>query len=143
MENQNINEAVQLYKDKLFEFEQFLPSVLAFFEKHRSLNRKPFPIIHSIKSRLKEPSHLEQKLYRKLEKGKEINKSNLFDEITDFIGVRVLHLYQEQFIEINNAIQEKIQNGDWLLIENPKAMTWDPESIQFYNQLNIERYFLY
>jgi putative GTP pyrophosphokinase len=138
MENQNINEAVQLYKDKLFEFEQFLPSVLAFFEKHRSLNRKPFPIIHSIKSRLKEPSHLEQKLYRKLEKGKEINKSNLFDEITDFIGVRVLHLYQEQFIEINNAIQEKIQNGDWLLIENPKAMTWDPESIQFYNQLNIE-----
>ncbi|TDE01238.1 RelA/SpoT domain-containing protein [Flavobacterium sandaracinum] len=138
MENQNINEAVQLYKDKLFEFEQFLPSVLAFFEKHRTLNRKPFPIIHSIKSRFKEPSHLEQKLYRKLEKGKEINKNNLFEEITDFIGVRVLHLYQEQFIEINNAIQEKIQNGDWLFVENPKAMTWDPESIQFYNQLNIE-----
>lgn len=138
METQNIKEAVQLYKDRLFEFEQFLPSVLAFFEKHRVLNKKPFPVIHSIKSRFKEPDHLEKKLCRKLEAGIEINKDNLFEEITDFIGVRVLHLYQEQFIEINNAIQEKITNGDWLLVENPKAMTWDPESIKFYNQLNIE-----
>lgn len=138
MENEIINDTVQLYKDKLFEFEQFLPSVLAFFEKHRILNKKPFPIIHSIKSRFKDPDHLKQKLIRKSENGKEINRDNLFEEITDFIGVRVLHLYQEQFIEINNAIQEKINNGDWLYVENPKAMTWDPESIQFYNQLNIE-----
>jgi len=138
MENEIINNTVQLYKDKLFEFEQFLPSVLAFFEKHRKLNKKPFPIIHSIKSRFKDPDHLKQKLIRKSENGKEINRDNLFEEITDFIGVRVLHLYQEQFIEINNAIQEKINNGDWLYVENPKAMTWDPESIQFYNQLNIE-----
>lgn len=138
METQNIKESVQLYKEKLFEFEQFLPSVLTFFERHRILNKKPFPIIHSIKSRFKDPDHLEKKLYRKLETGKIINTDNLFDEITDFIGVRVLHLYQEQFIEINKAIQEKISNGDWLLVENPKAMTWDPESVKFYNQLNIE-----
>ncbi|MGH1517684.1 RelA/SpoT domain-containing protein [Chryseobacterium sp. JK1] len=137
MENEHITEAIQLYKEKLFEFEQFLPSVLAFFEKHRLLNKKPFPIIHSIKSRFKDPDHLEAKLYRKLEKGKQINKGNLFEEITDFIGVRVLHLYQEQFVEINNAIQEKISNGDWLLVESPKALTWDPESIKFYDQLGI------
>ena len=54
MEN-NIKACVLLYKDKLFEFEQFLPSVLAFFEKHRTLNKKPLPIIHSIKSRFKDP----------------------------------------------------------------------------------------
>lgn len=138
MAKETINEAVQLYKDKLFEFEQFLPSVLAFFEKHRALNKKPFPIIHSIKSRFKEPDHLENKLIRKLEKGKEINKDNLFEEITDFLGVRILHLYQDQFIEINKAIQEKIEAGDWLFVEDPKAMTWDPESVVFFNQLNIQ-----
>jgi putative GTP pyrophosphokinase len=134
---EEIKEAVELYKDKLFEFEQFLPSVLAFFEKHRKLNSKPLPIIHSIKSRFKDPNHLEEKLIRKLKKGKVINKDNLFQEVTDFIGVRILHLYQDQFVEINNAIQEKVENGDWLYVENPTAMTWDPESVDFFKGLNI------
>lgn len=133
-----IKETVELYKDKLFEFEQFLPSVLAFFEKHRKLNCKPLPIIHSIKSRFKDPDHLEQKLIRKHKSGKIIDTNNLFTEITDFIGVRILHLYQDQFIDIHNAIQEKITNGDWLYVEAPKAMTWDPESVDFFTNHNIE-----
>ena len=137
MDSLSIKETVQLYNEKLFEFEQFLPSVIAFFEKHPNLNRKPFPVIHSIKSRFKDPEHLESKLLRKFEEGNEINKNNLFDKITDLIGVRVLHLYQEQFIEINNAIQEKITNGDWIFIDEPKAMTWDPESVVFFNKLGI------
>ena len=135
---ETIKETVELYKEKLFEFEQFLPSVLAFFEKHRKLNQKPLPIIHSIKSRFKDPDHLEKKLIRKIENGKQIDRNNLFTEITDFIGVRILHLYQDQFIEIHNAIQEKIDNGDWLYVEPPKAMTWDPESVEFFNKKNIE-----
>ena len=137
MENVTINEAIQLYKDKLFEFEQFLPSVLAFFEKHRILNQKPLPIIHSIKSRFKDPEHLKGKLERKLKDGIIVDKNNLFKEITDFIGVRVLHLYQDQFKEISSAINEKLENGDWVLVEPPKAYTWDPESIEFYKQLGI------
>lgn len=135
---ETIDHIIELYKEKLFEYEQFLPSVLAFFERHRILNRKPFPIIHSIKSRFKDPEHLRQKLVRKLKSGKEITTENLFTEITDFIGVRVLHLYQDQFIEINEAIQEKISSGDWIFVEQPKAMTWDPESVEFYRGLGIE-----
>ena len=41
MDSLSIKETVQLYNEKLFEFEQFLPSVIAFFEKHPNLNRKP------------------------------------------------------------------------------------------------------
>jgi ppGpp synthetase/RelA/SpoT-type nucleotidyltranferase len=137
MENSEIKQAVQLYKEKLFEFEQFLPSVLAFFEKHRTLNKKPFPIIHSIKSRFKDPDHLEDKLQRKKKKGIIITEANLFQEITDFIGVRVLHLYPEQFIEIHKAINEKIDSGDWVLVEKPKAYTWDPETVDFYKELGL------
>lgn len=137
MEDEKINEAVKLYKDKLFEFEQFLPSVLTFFEKHPRLNKKSFPVIHSIKSRLKDPEHLREKLKRKKNTGKIIDNKNLFKEITDLIGIRVLHLYQDQFIEINNAINEKISNGDWILVEAPKAFTWDPESVNFFRKLNI------
>ena len=137
MVNKRINEAVKLYEDKLFEFEQFLPSVLTFFEKHPVLNKKPFPIIHSIKSRLKDPEHLKDKLERKEKNGKIIDTKNLFNEISDLIGIRVLHLYQDQFIQINQAINEKIGNGDWVLAEEPKAFTWDPESAEFFKKLGI------
>ncbi|MBN9285638.1 MULTISPECIES: RelA/SpoT domain-containing protein [unclassified Flavobacterium] len=132
-----IDEAVKAYVDKQFEYEQFLAGVLVFFQKHPQLNNSPLPIIHSIKSRLKDPSHLAEKLQRKMNAGKIITKDNLFSEVTDFIGVRILHLYQDQFTEINSAINKKIESGDWVFVEQPKAFTWDPESIQFYKELNV------
>lgn len=136
--SQIIEEAVAAYVEKQFEYKQFLASVLVFFQEHPELNKKPLPIIHSIKSRLKDPTHLSDKLHRKLKDGKEINKENIFTEITDFIGVRVLHLHQEQFIDINKSINDKIKNGDWKFVEEPKAMTWDPESTKFYNELGLK-----
>ncbi len=135
--NQDIDEAVKAYVEKQFEYEQFLAGVLVFFQRHPQLNKSPLPIIHSIKSRLKDPNHLAEKLQRKLNIGRTITKDNIFTEITDFIGVRVLHLYQDQFPEINSAINKKIENGDWLFVEQPKAFTWDPESVQFYKDQNL------
>lgn len=133
-----IKEAIQAYVDKQFEYKQFLAAVEVFFREHPHLNKKPLPIIHSVKSRLKAPTHLEGKLERKLEQGIEITKDNLFQEITDFIGVRVLHLYQDQFEIINNAVNEKIGTGDWVFVEQPKAFTWDPESESYYQKLGLE-----
>lgn len=133
-----IKDAVQVYIDKQFEYKQFLAGVEVFFREHPILNNKPFPIIHSVKSRLKDPSHLEEKLNRKLAKGTVITKDNIQQEITDFIGVRVLHLYQDQFELINKAINEKISTGDWIFVENPKAYTWDPESEIYYKNLGLE-----
>ena len=136
--SKEIEEAVEAYKQKQFEYEQFLASILVFFEKHPILNQKPLSIIHSIKSRLKDPDHLADKLQRKLDKGTVITKNNIFTSITDFIGVRVLHLYQDQFEQIHSAITDKVTNGDWVFLEEPKAYTWDPESVQFYQKLNIK-----
>lgn len=133
-----IQEIVDAYIDKQFEYEQFLASILVFFQKHPKLNKSPLPIMHSIKSRLKDPSHLEEKIQRKIKQGKKITKENLFTEITDFIGVRVLHLYQDQFQHINEAINNKVASGDWLFVEKPMAYTWDPESVKFYRDLGIE-----
>lgn len=138
MSAQIIEEAISAYIDKQFEYEQFLAAILVFFQKHPHLNRKPFPIIHSIKSRLKDTNHLRDKLNRKFEKGTVINKENIFSEITDLIGVRVLHLYQDQFLFIHKAINEKIDSGDWAFVEKPKAYTWDPESVRFYQDLALE-----
>ncbi|MBD9179420.1 MAG: (p)ppGpp synthetase [Odoribacter splanchnicus] len=133
----NIDTIVQAYKEKLFEYEQFLASIRVFFEKHPSLNRGNLSIIHSLKYRTKDPEHLKEKLLRKIAQGREINAENVFEQITDLAGIRVLHLYQDQFIKIHEAIKQKIDAGDWILKETPKAYTWDPESQSFYKNLKL------
>lgn len=95
------------------------------------------PVIHSVKWRLKDPEHLRDKISRKLADGIEVTADNLFREITDLAGVRILHLYQGQFVEIHSEIMNKINSGDWLLGEAPKAYTWDPETQGFFRGLGI------
>lgn len=126
---------LQSFKTHQFMYDGFLSAVLKYFNEHADLNKKPLPIIHSIKSRIKEDSHIIDKIERKQKKGKQVTANNIFDEITDYIGVRVLHLYQQQFEVIHKAITS---NTDWKLKETPKAMTWDPESKLFYEALGIE-----
>lgn len=123
-----------IYDSSLPKYKAFLASVETYFREHSKLNSKPLPIIHSIKSRVKEFSHIEEKLVRK-----EISiDSSLFPAITDVIGIRILHLHQKQFEEIHNAIMEQITSNEWCLHEQPKAYTWDPEYQEFYKKLNIE-----
>ena len=131
-------EVIDFYLDKKFELEQFLVGVEKFFEKHPILNKTPFPVIHSIKSRFKDPAHLDDKINRKAKSGVIITSKNLFNEINDLIGVRVLHLYQDQFPIINAEIIKKIESKDWSFVEPPKAYTWDPESEKMYKELGIE-----
>lgn len=135
---QETREAIDACLEKQFEYEQFLAGVLVFFQKHPLLNQKPLPIIHSMKSRLKDIDHLAAKIERKIKEGIVVTRDNVFTEITDFIGVRVLHLYPDQFTFINQAINEKIEGGDWANLEPPRAFTWDPESANFYRSLQIE-----
>lgn len=132
-----INSVVKFYKDNQHRLIQFQASVEAFFSKHPKLTQKPFPIIHSIKTRLKDPDHLKDKIQRKLSDGVQISNDNLFGKITDLIGIRVLHLYQDQFPIIHTEILKYIEQGDWTFVEEPKAMTWDPESKKMYDDLKI------
>lgn len=136
--NEHIDSVVAYYSENQHRFQQFQASVETFFVKHPALNSKPFPIIHSTKTRIKDPSHLKDKIERKYKKGKEVTKENLFTEITDLIGFRVLHLYQDQFPSIHEQIIKYIDEGDWKFVEPPKAFTWDPESKIMYDNLGIE-----
>src|SRR4051794_3987405 len=60
--------------------------------------------IHSMRSRLKDPDHLSDKLGRKILACKregvpfEITPDNLLVKINDLVGVRLLHLYTRQII---------------------------------------------
>ena len=134
-----IDSVIKYYKDSQTQFilEQFKGQVKTFFELNPKLHIQPIPAIHSIKCRLKDPEHLRDKIERKAAKGTVVTEDNLFQEVTDLIGVRILHLYQEQFVQIHSEINEKLSSGDWVLGEAPKAYTWDPKTQAFFQDLGI------
>lgn len=109
-------------------FVLFAEAVRRFFEIHEPLNLAPFPIVHSLKSRVKSVESLHAKILRKEARdGIELTSDNLYEHITDLAGVRVLHLYRGQFPEIHQAIQRHVESGEWVLAEPPVAYSWDPE----------------
>lgn len=67
--------------------------------------------IHSVKSRVKDPEHLIEKIIRKTPDRKEkygedfrFSVDNYKDEITDLIGVRAIHIFKEDWETIHNLI---------------------------------------
>jgi putative GTP pyrophosphokinase len=76
------------------------------------------PETHSVRSRVKDPEHLIDKIIRKIIREKKnkpvyfIDLNNYKTEITDLIGIRVLHLYKDQAVSINKFIRQL-----WELVE--------------------------
>ena len=137
-----LDELVALYQQKQFAISKFLNNVRYFFENNPILNAGPMPVVHSVKYRLKDPEHLKDKILRKEKREKDsgfvITPDNLFSVITDFAGIRILHIYQQQFPIIHEQILSQIESGDWKLVENPVAYTWDPECEKFFQGLKFD-----
>jgi ppGpp synthetase/RelA/SpoT-type nucleotidyltranferase len=76
--------------------------------------------VHSVRWRIKDPEHLMAKIIRKRnedevsEKYRSITKDNYTDVITDLIGIRVLHLFKEDWETIHNYL-----NSKWEFQESP------------------------
>lgn len=99
--------------------------------------------VHSTKWRVKDPDHLYDKLLRKLQEVKTAGKSfpiteeNLFSKINDLAGFRILHLHTQQIVPIDAALREVFREYRYLIVEGPKARTWDDESRQFFKEIGI------
>ena len=138
-ERQIVDAAVSIVAGMQHELGMFGNGIAKWFEEHPDLHSSHPPAIHSVKSRLKDLDHVREKIERKLPSGKPINATNVFQRITDLAGVRVIHLYQRQFQIIHKSILKKIEaQRDWVLQEFPKAYTWDPESVAFFQSFGLE-----
>ena len=69
------------------------------------------PKVHSVKTRVKDPDHLIEKIIRKIEnRRKKYGKNfsftveNYKNEITDLLGIRVIHIFKEDWEEIHSFI---------------------------------------
>lgn len=89
----------------------FMDGIRKWFDEHRRLRRNHSSIVHSVKSRLKDRDHLKDKISRKWDGDCPISSENVFEIITDLAGVRVLHLYQDQFPKIHVEILDKIHKS--------------------------------
>jgi putative GTP pyrophosphokinase len=134
----DLTNIVEAYVEIEHDLNIFMDGIRKWFDGHRRLRIADANIVHSVKSRIKDRNHLRDKIIRKWSEVDPINKYNFFEKITDLSGVRVLHLYQDQFPKIHEEILDKVnRQKDWVLVEAPKAYTWDPESKQFFEALGI------
>lgn len=101
------------------------------------------PHIHSIRSRLKAPDHLRDKLNRKISECRaaarqfDITPENILVRVNDLAGVRILHLYTRQIREIDLALRTILEEQRYALLEGPFARTWDDESREFFRGCGI------
>lgn len=137
--DQSIAAAIDAVRSKQHELKIFMDGISQWFSAHPKLSLIDFPIVHSVRARLKTLEHLDEKIRRKWQEGEPTDANNVFEKITDLAGARILHLYQDQFPAIHTEILEKVTElKDWYLLESPKAYTWDPESQQFFQALKID-----
>jgi ppGpp synthetase/RelA/SpoT-type nucleotidyltranferase len=77
------------------------------------------PKVHSVKSRIKQPGRLIEKVIRKTEDRKnkynddfQFNIDNYKEEINDLIGIRVIHIFKQEWEEIHKFILDT-----WKVVE--------------------------
>lgn len=139
-ELKRIDALVAHYEANKYRFEAIIDQLNANIPKAPSLSK----YIHSVKGRVKDPTHLKDKLQRKLREAKsehktfDVTKDNLFYKVNDLAGFRILHLYTRQMDGINKALLELFDELQYPLIEKPKARTWDDESRDYFHQIDIE-----
>ncbi|MGV7167728.1 (p)ppGpp synthetase [Xanthomonas citri] len=101
-------------------------------------NTKVAPVIHSFKRRLKSEKSIEEKIKKKRIEGALVSSANIFSVMTDIYAVRLIHLYPQDIEVIHGAIIEHAAKRDWILVEKPKAYTWDPDSVSFLRSLGLK-----
>lgn len=95
---------------------ELLPVIEAIAKKFHRIHA-----VHSIRYRVKETDHLIEKLIRRRivkPKSKRLTVANYKDHIHDFAGMRILHIYKEQWREINDFIFESFEIND---VDEPMA----------------------
>jgi putative GTP pyrophosphokinase len=114
-------------------FDLFRKTVEGFFSGNESLNSSDSPVIHSIKTRIKSVHSIEKKIKRKGYKFE--SEKEIFEKLTDLVGVRVIHYAPRQILDIDHALNIQIKKNEWKFCERPKAYTWDPELKHLYESL--------
>lgn len=101
------------YKDLISIYEDFMECKKSYETQADLIANilRGHPKVHSVKTRIKDAKHLIEKLIRKTPGRREkygqdfkFTVDNYKDEITDLLGIRVIHIFKEDWEEIHNFI---------------------------------------
>jgi putative GTP pyrophosphokinase len=134
-EKARINGAVAHFDEHRHLFDGFAKSVLSDLRDDTELS----PFVHFIKYRLKSASRLKDKLVAKALDGEkpDIDNSNLFEEINDLAGIRILHLHTTQFGEMNKHIKRILHSKKIRIVEGPNIHCWDRDYENVFKRFGI------
>jgi ppGpp synthetase/RelA/SpoT-type nucleotidyltranferase len=95
--------------------------------------------IHSVKSRVKDPEHLIEKIIRKTQDRKrkygedfKFSIDNYREEITDLIGIRAIHIFKDDWEDIHSFITK-----NWKVVEITANVREGDDTHRF-DELNIQ-----
>jgi ppGpp synthetase/RelA/SpoT-type nucleotidyltranferase len=135
-----IRRVVAFYKRQMPLCESLRTAILNLLLEQKE--RKTLPA-HSIQSRLKDPGHLEHKLFRQYSRAKEngeafsVTSDNLFKKVQDLIGVRILHLHTDEFQDIDACLKKAFAAQKYAIIEGPTSHAWDEEYKEHFGRIKI------
>jgi len=135
-----INDATKAFELQRHNFEADAKILQERLFTHPELKK----LIHSLKWRAKEPSHLKDSLCRKAQKalaaGKEfdITQENVFARVPDLAGLRLLHLHMRQMEKLHPLILQVLAAEGYVLEGKPEAKTWDLEYETMFKSLDLE-----
>jgi ppGpp synthetase/RelA/SpoT-type nucleotidyltranferase len=102
------------------------------------------PLIHSMRARLKDRDHLQDKLLRKMRDPKQkagafdITPDNLHVKVNDLAGIRLLHLHTAQAEDIHKQLHALLRGSGYKFREGPVARTWDIEYEQLFKDMGFK-----
>lgn len=133
------NDLVDCYLESKELVERFLKQILSNIEGSAELA----PHIHSVRTRMKDPEHLRDKILRKCvearekNEGVDLSRDNLLSKISDLAGIRILHLHTDQIELIDKFLKEIFKEHFIDILEGPTARTWDIEYRSKFQKLGI------
>ncbi len=97
--------------------------------------------VHSLSYRVKDTKHLIEKIIRKnpeyLDAGNALSLNNYEREITDLMGIRILLLFKEDWLNIHNYLMERYKT---VLLEEPFAYVREGDDTHLYeNKVKIKK----
>lgn len=194
-DNELIADLIKAFQERIPSLQDLLTTIDSMITEARAPGGTLEKLVHSVKMRIKDPKHLEDKLYRKLRRSRETNidvsertstakivssprllmqhlqldqiavekaiakmreqdfyqklirrniktfnitRENLFSEINDLAGYRIMHLHPRQMEQINSAILQMIEDRNYELVEGPGARVWDLESKAYFESVGID-----
>ena len=100
-------------------------------------------LIHFIKYRVKDPQSLRDKLVRMASDDRcpPVDESNLFKEVRDLAGIRIIHLHADQIADLHPRIVGILDENSYQLIGEPVAYCWDSDYEKLFGDigLNVQR----